>query len=313
VTGKNEQRKVTLAVAAEACGARLDLFLAESTGVSRKEAKRALDGGRVFVDGATERRASRSLAGGEMIVATLAAPSPAPAPPVVLYRDELLLATAKPAGVSSHPTGSGRPDALSAVTSLFDPGAPPPILLHRLDVDTTGVLLFALGAAANRELARQFAGREVQKIYLALVAGAPPESFRVANHLRAKSGERTVAVAAGGQRAETDFCTVAGISGCALVEARPHTGRTHQIRAHLAGEGYPLLGDRLYGGPSTLAVDGHRLAFVRHLLHAWRLSVRHPASGALLTLEAPVPDDFIPIAEAAGWGDDIFISQESDR
>ena len=202
---------------------------------------------------------------------------------------------AKPAGMSSHPTGSGRPDALSAVTELLGPGAPAPILLHRLDVDTTGVLLFAFGAAANRELARQFAGREVKKTYLALVEGSPPESFRVENHLRARGGERTVAVAAGGQRAETDFRTLGRGSGYALVEARPHTGRTHQIRAHLAGEGYPLFGDRLYGGPATLAFADCRLAFVRHLLHAFRLIVRHPASGALLMLEAPLPDDFAPL------------------
>ncbi|HXV73274.1 MAG TPA: RluA family pseudouridine synthase, partial [Sphingomonadales bacterium] len=177
----------------------------------------------------------------------------------------------------------------------------PPILLHRLDADTTGVLLFALTNAANRELSRQFAGREVEKIYLALVAGIPPDSISVNNFLKPGVRGRTVAVPSGGQPAETAFRVLKTYSpplsngndgGFALVEARPMTGRTHQIRAHLAGKGFPLLGDSHYGGPLLVAAGGERLHIRRHLLHAFRLAFRHPATGKETTIEAPLPADF---------------------
>jgi 23S rRNA pseudouridine1911/1915/1917 synthase len=101
------------------------------------------------------------------------------------------------------------------------------------------------------------------------------------------------AVHAGGQRAETAFRTVQRGDGYTLVEARPKTGRTHQIRVHLAGAGFPLLGDTLYGGPTASILHGRTIAISRHLLHAFRLTFTHPASGEKVTLEAPLPQDFV--------------------
>jgi len=303
VSGTGRKRKATLAVDTAAAGERLDLFIARSLdGVSRKEVKRALDGGRVFVDGRTERRAGHLLRGGETVSLTLDLPEPVPAPPVlsILFRDEHLLAIDKPAGLPSHPTVADRPDALSLVSDLLQAeGDWKPVLLHRLDADTTGVLLFALTEAANRELSRQFAGRELEKIYLALVAGNPPESFRVRNFLKAGVRGRTVSVASGGQPAETTFRVLRRGEGVALVEACPKTGRTHQIRVHLAGEGFPLLGDTLYGGPCQLAVGNDRLHLRRHLLHASRLTFRHPASSLAMSIEAPLPEDFKTVLDFA--------------
>lgn len=304
MSGAGGKRRATLVADGSAASERLDLFIARSLdGVSRKAVKKALDGGQVFVDGRTERRAGQLLRGSETVTVTLDLPEPVPPAPelAILYRDEQLLAVDKPAGLPSHPTVAGRANALSLVSELLhEEGEGTPILLHRLDADTTGVLLFALTDAANRELSRQFAGREVEKIYLALVAGIPPDSFRVNNFLKPGVRGRTVAVASGGQPAETLFCKRGQATfeksclspSIALVEARPKTGRTHQIRAHLAGEGFPLLGDTLYGGPLLVERGGERLPIRRHLLHAFRLSFRHLATGKEMTIEAPLPADF---------------------
>lgn len=313
MSGERGKRRATLAADASAAGERLDLFIARSlAGVSRKAVKKALDGGQVFVDGRTERRAGQLLRGSETVAVTLDLPEPVPPPPElpILYRDEQLLAVDKPAGLPAHPTVAGRPNALSLVTELLagEGASAPPILLHRLDAETTGVLLFALTDASNRELSRQFAGREVEKVYLALVAGVPPDAFSVANHLKPGVRGRTVAVASGGQPAETAFRVLkmsspplskGGCGGVALVEARPKTGRTHQIRAHLAGAGFPILGDALYGGPRLIEPDGDRLPVRRHLLHAFRLTFRHPASAETVTVEAPIPADFKAVLSAA--------------
>lgn len=296
MSGVGGKRRATLLADGAAAGERLDRFIARCLdGVSRKAVKKALDGGQVFVDGRTERRAGTLLRGSETVTVTLDLPEPVPPAPElsILYRDDQLLAVDKPAGLPVHPTVAGRANALSLVSELLQgEGEGIPILLHRLDADTTGVLLFALTDAANRELSRQFAGREVEKVYLALVAGVPPDSFRVLNHLKAGVRGRTVSVASGGQPAETAFCVLRRGDGVALVEVRPKTGRTHQIRTHLAGAGFPLLGDTLYGGPRLIEPGGERLHIRRHLLHAFRLTFRHPASAETVTVEAPIPEDF---------------------
>jgi len=304
MSGRDGRRRETRVVDSAAAGERLDLFLARALeGVSRKAVKRALDGGRVFVDGAVERRAGFPLSGGEEVSVTLDLP-PLPSPPPslpLLYRDDFLLAVDKGPGLPSHPTVAGRANALELVAERLrgEGSAVQPILLHRLDADTSGVLLFALTSEANRELSRQFSQREIVKTYLALVAGTPPAAFVVDNHLRAGVRGRTVAVASGGLPATTHFRTLSSASGVALVEARPKTGRTHQIRTHLAGAGFPLLGDLLYGGPAAVDLGGAKAPLRRHLLHAFRLDFRHPAGGEVVRIEAPLPEDFSAVLRAA--------------
>jgi 23S rRNA pseudouridine1911/1915/1917 synthase len=212
-----------------------------------------------------------------------------------LWQDDSLLAINKPAGFPAHPTVSGRPNALDQVSEFVaaTSGRAHPILLHRLDADTTGLLLFALTGAANLSLSRQFSSHQIKKTYLALVSGTPPEIFSVNNHLKVGVRGRTVAVASGGLAAQTDFRTLASHDGVALIAAQPCTGRTHQIRAHLAGCGYPLLGDPLYGGETSLLLASRRVAVPRHLLHAHSLVLMHPLSQQEQVLSAPLPEDFL--------------------
>lgn len=283
-----------LSVPAAAAGERLDVFLARHlSAASRKKIKKALDEGRIQVNGQTVQRAGLLLSGGEQLNGTVEANPQEPTWILdILYQDASLLAVNKPAGLPSHRTSNGGPNAQDLAADMLGRTDHPPILLHRLDQDTSGVLLLALTSAANLELSRQFSAREVEKTYLALVAGDPPEQFEVHNHLKAKCRGRTIAVHSGGQPAQTFFTTLSRHHNFALVEARPRTGRTHQIRAHLAGAGFPLLGDVLYGGPGFVEIDGQNISVSRHLLHAWKLRITHPADGSALTFEAPLPEDF---------------------
>lgn len=287
------QRREHLFAPLTAQGARLDHYLVEALApTSRKAVKRALDSGQVFVDGRCVVRAGTILRGGERIELTLDGETPASLSPIlsVLFQDSFLLAIDKPAGLPAHPTVSGRLNALDLVSEIIERGGGTarPILLHRLDADTTGLLLFALTRDANLSLSRQFCEHQIKKSYLALVSGTPPASFSISNHLKAGVRGRTVAVSSGGLAAQTDFRTLVSRDGISLVAAYPRTGRTHQIRVHLAGSGYPLLGDTLYGGRRSLG----SVIVARHLLHAHSLILIHPQSGERQTLTAPLPEDF---------------------
>jgi 23S rRNA pseudouridine1911/1915/1917 synthase len=280
----------------QGAGERLDRFLAASLeGVSRKKIKQALDGGRIFVDGRVARRAGQILHGGECIEGTLLLSEPLPSPQVfVVYQDSDMLAVAKPAGLSSHPAHPGQDSALGQVCALLDGSGASPVLQHRLDRDTSGLLLFALHEESNQSLYQQFCERRVGKSYLALVEGRPPASFSADDRLKSGVRGRTV-VDSRGQEANTDFVTLAYTGGAALVEAQPGTGRTHQIRVHLAIQGFPLLGDVLYGGAVFFKTAQCHLAIPRLLLHAYRLRFQHPRTGEPMMLECPPPADFLPL------------------
>jgi 23S rRNA pseudouridine1911/1915/1917 synthase len=293
------------ALAAEgAAGRRLDEVVAELAGTSRAQAARWAEQGRVAVDG-RPRPKSQRLRGGERLTWTPPEPPP-PGGPVaedrplaVRYEDDRLLVVAKPAGLvvhpgPGHPTGTlvnallGRPQ-----TSLSAGGgaADRPGIVHRLDKDTSGLLLVAKDDATHLALARDLAAHRVERRYLALVQGRLPADTGtvdapVGRHPRDR--KRMAVLPAGGRRAVTHWRVLETFPAVQLAEATLETGRTHQVRVHLASLRHPLVGDRTYGADPTLAA---RLGISRPFLHAWRLAFTHPTDGHRVDLTEPLPPD----------------------
>jgi 23S rRNA pseudouridine1911/1915/1917 synthase len=286
-----------------AAGRRLDQALAELAGVSRAVASRWVDAGRVLVDGCARPRSHR-LEGGERLrwqplePAPPAEPAPAPErlPLQVRYEDEHLLVVAKPAGLVVHP-GAGHPGG-TLVNALLGRegsrlstmgGAGRPGIVHRLDKDTSGLLLVAKDDRTHWALARELAAHRIERRYLALAQGHLEPSGTVDAPLgRHPRDRKRMAVVPGGRRAVTHWQVLESHPAADLVEATLETGRTHQIRVHLAYLRHPVVGDRTYGADPRLAA---RLGLGRPFLHAWRLRFRHPVDGREIDLTEPLPDE----------------------
>lgn len=219
----------------------------------------------------------------------------------VLWQDEALLAVNKPAGLPTLNDG-WQPDALYLVKLLNDAFGRLWVV-HRLDRDTSGVIVLARSAEAHRRLNTQFEQRAAHKTYYALAAGAPTwdeTDVRLPLLPNGDRQHRTVIDHRRGKPAETHLRVLARFAAAALIEARPQTGRTHQIRAHLAALGHPILGDALYLAPVQRGpnpIPPERLAWLagvigRVALHAGRLEIVHPFNGAALEIQAPPPEDF---------------------
>lgn len=228
---------------------------------------------------------------------------------LILFQDEHLLVLNKPAGVPVQ-AGSGHSRSLDRLMVALIEGAKPR-LVHRLDKATTGTLVFALSRKAAAAMASQFADRETDKTYLAVVQGAPLESEGVIDFALKKTtvvetgNERVRAIKNNkegltGDDASTAFKRLARKGHMQLVEAKPLTGRTHQIRAHFSTMGAPLFGDVKYGGDAFKHENKARM-----FLHAYRLSFTHPESGAPMTITAPLPDYFDEYLDSMGWADKI--------
>lgn len=221
----------------------------------------------------------------------------------ILFEDTWLIVVDKPAGLPAQPTiDPSRPSAFSELKAFLkarDGGEPYLVLHHRLDRDTSGVLLFTKDPKANAAAGALFSEKTAQKTYRALGVLAPgcPDAWEVKNYLAAvgRVGKATKfgAVRSGGDPAQTHFRVLERLGGAALFEASPRTGRTHQIRVHLAGCGNAILGDELYGGPPMLKLpSGSRLQFPHFFLHAASLGFKHPVTGEELTVSSPLPEDF---------------------
>lgn len=289
-------------------GMRLDQFVADRTGeLSRTLVRRIVDLGGAHAGGRRVRRCSYPVRSGEEVEVHLDGLPLEPytlTEPDVVFRDRYLLGVAKPAGVESQPTPARYKGTLyeALLRYLHDPFRPRDVpelgMVQRLDRETSGVVVFSIHRRAHRRLTEVIAGREAEKTYLALVHGAPPEAEGEIRSLLARNRASNLmrSVAKGGKEAITRYRLLERFDGASLVEVNILTGRSHQIRAHFAEAGCPLLGDERYGGPRLWA--GRTVP--RQMLHSRRLVLPHPVSGERLVLEAPVPADMQALLEGHG-------------
>jgi 23S rRNA pseudouridine1911/1915/1917 synthase len=302
--------QVTLTIDEAGAGRRLDALLAGLyPELSRSMAARLVKSGQVLLDGRPA-KSSALVKPGQILSLSLPEPAPetlAPAPDIaldVIYSDEDVLVINKPAGLTVHPGAGEAVPTLAGALLALDPNladvGPPtrPGLVHRLDKDTTGVMIVARHQRALESLAEAFAARRVDKTYLALVAGRPPDSGRMDSPIGRHPSVRTKMMAGSpsGKPATTIFRVMRWYpaSGASLARLRLLTGRTHQARVHLASIGHPVLGDKLYGPTAKTALKGRPgLAplLARQMLHARRLTLNLP-SGRRMSFKAPLPADF---------------------
>ncbi len=286
-----------LIVQAGGAGERLDHYLQrELPAYSRARLQEWIKEERVLVD-AKKAKASALLRAGQLIEVHPAEPEPLRAfaedlPLRVLYEDASVLAVDKPSGMVVHIGAGVRSGTvvnalLHRFASLSNEGGPlRPGIVHRIDKDTSGVLLVARNDASHRALAAQFAGRTVEKTYLALVEGrVASEQGRVAAPIERDPVHRIrmTCRTGKGRAALTEYRVRRRFERHTLLEVKIHTGRTHQIRVHMASAGHPVAGDTLYG--ARAAEPG------RQFLHAWRIAFTSPGSGDRVTVEAPLPPD----------------------
>lgn len=317
--------KQTLTVASGDAGRRLDLFIAERIpSLSRTRIQELIREGRVHVEGRAARAAHRLSAGEAIEVEAVPRPAssaePEDLPLEVLFEDDDFVLVNKPAGMVVHAgAGHARGTLVNALLHRLGKlsgasGALRPGIVHRLDRETSGALVVARTDAAHENLANQFKSRDVRKIYVALVHGKmPKDSGAISLPISRDPHRRTRMTARGrtGRFARTDWRATARLDRCTLVEAVLHTGRTHQIRAHFAAIGHPIVGDTLYGAPRALRAGARTLPLLpRNFLHAARLGFSHPGTGAWVEVRAPLPEDlrvyFQQVAASQGWQEEAI-------
>jgi 23S rRNA pseudouridine1911/1915/1917 synthase len=294
-------------VSPASAGERLDVVLAAAVPpeTTRAQVKRWIEEGLVTVDARVVDKPALRVRVGMRVVATPPPPAPLAAvaedlPLTVLHEDDDLVVLYKPAGVVVHPAaGHGSGTLVNALLGRYRtlPGEDPvrPGIVHRLDKDTSGVMVVTRSELARTELARRFATHDIERRYVAIAVGAPPDrgTFETAYGRHPTDRKRWSSRVAAARRAVTHYEVVARLEGAALVEARLETGRTHQVRVHFSDAGFPLLADPLYGrAPRGARLRRVAEALGRQALHAAVLGFVHPRTGQPLRFEVAPPDDF---------------------
>jgi len=302
-------------IAPEEAGQRLDrVVTTHCAELSRTRIQELIEAGLVLIDGRAAIKGSQHLRGGERIIVEARERPPLRAeaesiPLEILYEDDDVIAVNKPAGMTVHAGAGnsrgtlvnallGRGQSLAQLNDLVRPG-----IVHRLDKETSGVILVAKNDAAHAKLGEAFRRRAVKKIYIALVQGLlPATSGRIELAIGRDPKRRTRMVAIQKSRpgvalrtareARTDWRALARIDSTTLVEVQLHTGRTHQIRVHFSALKHPVVGDTLYGAAGQLRLGKIVLSSLgRNFLHAAKLSFAHPRTGARLEVRAPLPSE----------------------
>jgi 23S rRNA pseudouridine1911/1915/1917 synthase len=299
-------------------GWRLDRALATAAPtLSRERLKALIRGGAVEAKGDAVRDPAIKVRGDETFRITVPQPEPAhnvpqDIPLKIVFEDEHLLVVDKPAGLVVHPAAGNRDGtlvnallhhcsgSLSGIGGVARPG-----IVHRIDKDTSGLLLVAKTDVAHEGLAKQFAAHSIDRRYLAIVSGVPRQSEGIVDAPLARSAanRKKIAIVTGprGKRAVTHWKRLNVLRDAALVECRLETGRTHQVRVHMASIGHPLIGDPVYGRPGR--AHGkllNELSFRRQALHAAELGFTHPVTRRRLSFASPVPPDMQELSNARG-------------
>jgi 23S rRNA pseudouridine1911/1915/1917 synthase len=288
-------------------GERLDVFLSRRIpDYARSQFQRFIDKGFVFVNG-ERKKSSLKLRAGDLVEAEIEIPEPGAVEPediplTVIYEDDSIAVIDKPSGMVVHPGAGARTGTLvhallhryPEIRGIGEEDRPG--IVHRLDKETSGVIVVARTGAAHLELKRQFKAREVKKVYLALIVGRPARDegsfdWPIGRHHR--HGERMSIKTDKPRTAITEYRVVRTIGEYSLLEVRPLTGRTHQIRVHLAAAGHPVAGDGRYGSRTK---GGTR--FSRLFLHAHQLMFNHPETGRRMSFISPLPIGLQAILEA---------------
>lgn len=280
-------------------GRRLDVQLSECSGLTRSRIAALIGDGQVTADGQQVTKAGFKARAGQAIVLTIPAPKPAvpqaqDIPLTILYEDADLAVVVKPCGMVVHPAAGNEDgtlvnallhhlDSLGGIGGELRPG-----IVHRLDKDTSGLLLVAKNDAAQLALSQQLSAREMEKHYRALVEGNLREDTgRIeAPIARSKKDRKKMAVDEDGREAITEWTVLARGNGATLLDVHILTGRTHQIRVHTRHMGHPVCGDPIYGSTKGLKVP-------RLMLHAYTLTFTHPRTGERMTFTAPLPEEFV--------------------
>ena len=315
----SERRDVT--IAKHQTDLRLDRALAELLpDLSRSFLARLIDEKRVAVSGQIVAKASFHVTEGERVTVDIPPPAQATAasqdlPLTILYEDDDLVVIDKPAGLVVHPS-AGHDDGTLVNALLFHVhdlsgvgGEIRPGIVHRLDKDTSGVMVIAKNDTAHRALTSAWNGDQVVKEYFALVYGTPSPARGLIDAPigRDPRNRKRMAVVRDGRRAVTEYDVIQPLRYVALVRCRLHTGRTHQIRVHLKHIGHPIVGDPVYSGPQWRGIPDKKLQKVlagieRQALHAARLTITHPRSGLMMTFESPMPVEIRFILSEVGGG-----------
>lgn len=325
-----DSQPVDITVEARAHGWRLDHYLGRLfPNHSRAQLQRIIESGGVLLNGLTHKASRRLRVNDRLLVRLVAAERPGIEPenvPVsIIYEDASLVVVNKPAGMVVHPgRGSSKGTLAAALQFHFDQlsdvaGRHRPGIVHRLDRDTTGVILIAKDNQVHQKIAAQFERREVRKEYHAIVRGCPQldsDYIRTYMTTHPKVRERMMVCPRGGDAREavTFYRTAERLGRYSLMELHPRTGRTHQLRVHMLHLGHPIIADRLYvgvgefrqsdlHGSSARNVNASdRVLIARQALHAFRLTIQHPVSGESMCFEAPWPDDFRLTVDALRTG-----------
>ncbi|NLN17886.1 MAG: RluA family pseudouridine synthase [Firmicutes bacterium] len=300
ISQSGSRRIVSLVIPPEAAGQRLDIFLAAYT-PSRRWAQRLIADGLVLIDGQPAKRASRRLTSGERLSFTLPSDrgetlsvEPEPIPLDIIFEDQYLAVINKPKGMVVHPgAGNTSGTLVNALlhrygSSLSGHGGPErPGIVHRLDKDTSGCLIIARTDEVHQALADQLRARSMRRTYVALVHGIPPSEGTIRLPIgRHPINRLKMAVVSTGRPAITRFRLLESLGSYGLVQVDLETGRTHQIRVHLAHIGFPVVGDPLYGrGRPKIVSNGQ-------VLHAWQVAFAHPIGHLQMSCVAPLPRYF---------------------